>query len=183
VTEFNGIRSTFRHTARMKRNSANALLAIAAFLLAGVANADVWRWTDPLGDVHYVDTLTPIYVWLDDEGKVWYADSPDHEDAVAVQLVWHSAADSAEDAQEKEEPKEERGEKWAYQGETAEDRLKREQAEDYYCERAQQVYDSYLNAPRLYRTNEAGEREYLSDEESAATLADTKARVDELCNT
>ena len=60
--------------------------------------------------------------------------------------------------------------------------LEREKAEKYYCKRAQEVYDSYLKAPRLYKTNDTGVREYLSDEESAQTLAETKARVEELCN-
>lgn len=155
------------------------LLAATLSLAATEADADVWRWTDPLGAVHYVDTLTPIYVWLDEEGKVWFSDTPDHQDAVSVELVWHSEADSVEE----DEAIGKRGDTMAYEGETADDRRKREQAEEYYCGRAQQIYDSYLNAPRLYRTNDAGEREYLSDEESAVKLAETKARVDELCNT
>ena len=58
---------------------------------------------------------------------------------------------------------------------------KREQAEAYYCKRATEIYDSYLNAPQLYRTNEKGEREYLSKKEAAATIAETKAKRDELC--
>jgi len=145
-----------------------------------MAAADIWRWTDPHGEVHYVNTMTPIYVWVDETGRVWYADTPDHEDAVSVELVWHSDGDSVEQAAAAAEEKP--GDTWAYPGETPEDRLKREQAEKYYCERAQQVYESYLNAPKLYRTNDAGEREYLSDEEAAATLAETEARVNELCN-
>jgi hypothetical protein len=157
------------------------LVAVTLSLTASTAGADIWRWTDPLGEVHYVDTLTPIYVWLDEEGKVWYADTPDHEDAVSVELVWHSAADSVEQAEAESGDENKRGDTRAYEGETAEDRLEREQAEQYYCDRAKEIYDSYLNAPRLYRTNDAGEREYLSDEDAAATLAETKARVDELC--
>ena len=146
----------------------------------GTARADIWRWTDALGETHYVDTMTPIYTWLDEDGKVWFADTPDHEDAVSVELIWHSNSDSLEEETEAES---EQGDRWAYVGETAEDRLKREQAEDYYCERAKEVYESYTSAPRLYKTNEAGERVYLSDEEARATLVETKDRVDELCTT
>ena len=74
------------------------------------------------------------------------------------------------------------GDNEAYPGETPEERKEREQAETYYCERAQQIYDSYLNAPRLYKTSDDGTRVYLSDEESEITLSETKAQVDELCN-
>ena len=54
-------------------------------------------------------------------------------------------------------------------------------AEAYYCRRATEIYDSYVNAPQLYKTSADGEKEYLSDEEAEATLSETKARVDELC--
>jgi len=160
-------------------------LLIAALLLGGIAldaNADIWKWTDAKGDVHFVNTLKPIYTWIDETGKVWYADKPGHEDAVSVELVWHSTGDSIEEAEAAAEQDKKPHDTWAYVGETPEDRLERENAEKYYCKRAQEVYDSYLKAPRLYRTNDSGEREYLSDEDAARTLAETKARVDELCN-
>ena len=57
----------------------------------------------------------------------------------------------------------------------------REAADAYYCKRATEIFESYLNAPRLYRTNDTGEREYLSEKEAAATIAETKARMNELC--
>lgn len=160
-------------------------LLVTALLLFGIvldADADIWKWTDMKGDVHYVNTLKPIYTWLDEAGKVWYSDKPDHENAVSVELVWHSTGDSVEEAQATAEKQAKPHDTWAYVGETPEDRLQRENAEKYYCKRAQEVYASYQKAPRLYRTNEAGEKEYLSDEDAAKTLAETKARVEELCN-
>ena len=54
-------------------------------------------------------------------------------------------------------------------------------AEAYYCKRAQEIYDSYAKAPRLYKTNSDGERAYLSDKEAAQMISDTKSKVDELC--
>jgi hypothetical protein len=56
------------------------------------------------------------------------------------------------------------------------------QAEAYYCKRATEIYDSYVNAPRLYKTGADGEPEYLSDEEATQTIAETKAKVDDLCS-
>ena len=52
-------------------------------------------------------------------------------------------------------------------GETAADREQRMQAEAYYCKRATEIYDSYINAPALYKTAADGEKTYLSDEEAA----------------
>ena len=59
-------------------------------LLAGLsltAEADVWKWVDASGKTHFVDTMKPIFMWSDEFGKVHYSDTPDHEDAVSVELV------------------------------------------------------------------------------------------------
>lgn len=156
------------------------LLITSAFLLgiSPAANADVWKWVDALGNTHFVDTMRPIYTWVDDEGKAHYADQPGHEDAVSVQLVWHSKG-KLEDVANDESKAGSDG--YAYPGETAEQRAERERAEAYYCNRATEIYNSYLNAPQLYKTNEKGEREYLSKEDAAKTIAETRAKKDELC--
>ena len=181
MTGFNGAAVNHGDNAPMKKKLINSLATALLLLGSTATNADIWRWTDPLGGVHYVDTETAIYVWVDETGKVWFADTPDHKDAVSVELVWHSDGDSVEEAVAEAQDKQ-RHETWAYVGETPEDRLKREQAEQYYCDRAKEIYDAYQKAPQLYRTNADGEREYLSEEEAAQTLAETEARVDELCN-
>ena len=153
------------------------LLAILVLTigLSVPAAADVWKWVDASGKTHFVDTMKPIYTWLDEFGKRHYSDTPGHEDAVSVQLVWHSGGtlDEVEDA--------ESDDGYAYPGETAEERAEREAADAYYCKRATEIFESYVNAPRLYRTNDAGEREYLSEKQAAATIAETKAKMDELC--
>jgi hypothetical protein len=148
--------------------------------LCASANADVWMWIDLNGDMHFVNTSTAIYTWLDEDGYVQFSDTPDHENAVLVDLVWHSKGDDLPDETQTAAaaaPKQSK----AWPGETEGERFEREAAEAYYCKRAQEVYNSYLKAPRLYKTLDSGERQYLSDEETAATLTETKARVAELC--
>ena len=156
------------------------LVTILVFLLAfcGNANANIWKWVDAFGKTHFVDTMTPIYTWVDEWGKVHYADKPEHEDAVSVQLVWHST-ESIDDMSATEDESGSAG--YAYPGETAEDRAERERAQAYYCKRATEIYESYVNAPQLYRTNDDGEREYLSKKDSAMTIAETRTKRDELC--
>ena len=156
------------------------LFSIVVLLgLGAAANADVWRWVDRDGKTHFVDTNTPIYVWTDEFGEHHYSDMPDHEDAVSVELVWHSKG-TLEDVEESLAGED--ADDGGYPGESLEDRYAREQAEAYYCKRATEIYESYLNAPQLYRTNDAGEREYLSKDEKLATLAETRAKRDALCN-
>jgi hypothetical protein len=152
-----------------------SLVFLAAF--SGTANADVWKWVDAQGKTHFVDTNTAIYTWVDESGDVHYSDKPDHEDAVSVELVWVSSGSLAE--VNKGEDKS--GSGYAYPGETPEERAEREKAEAYYCKRATEIYESYVNAPRLYKTNDSGEREYLSKEEAAKTIAETRAQKEENC--
>lgn len=161
----------------MKKFIVTGALLIFGFCLS--ANADVWRWTDPNGATHFVDTNKPIFTWRDDVGKVYFSDKPEHIDAVSVELIWHSGgalADTKPVAGSEDKSSN------AYPGETAEDKAEREMAEAYYCKRAREIYDSYVNAPDLYKTNADGERVFLSEEESAQTITETKTRVDELCS-
>jgi hypothetical protein len=154
---------------------------LAATLLAGLcqsANADIWRWIDAKGGTHFVDTMRPIYTWQDEAGKVFFADKPNHVNAVSVELIWHSSGILDETQEEKSKS----GSNELLPGETEAERAERMQAEAYYCKRATEIYDSYLNAPRLYKTGDDGNPKYLSDEEASKTIADTKAKVDELCH-
>lgn len=153
------------------------LLLLTGFCLT--AEADVWKWVDAGGKTHFVDTMKPIYTWVDEFGKSHYSDTPDHEDAVSVELVWHSAGTLEDVAPDGEQTAANGG--YAYPGETAAERAEREKAEAYYCKRATEIYESYVNAPQLYRTSESGEREYLSKQEADATIAETRAKRDELC--
>lgn len=159
----------------MKKLVATLILTLA---VCQSANADVWKWVDTAGNMHFVDTLTPIYTWVDEVGKIHYSDKPGHEDAISVDLLWHSSGDLGDKGDGKSE---DQSGGYAHPGETAEDREEREDAEAYYCKRATEIFESYVNAPRLFSTNAGGEREYLSDEVAAATIAETKAKKDELC--
>jgi hypothetical protein len=154
-------------------------ICVLILSLTQTANADIWKWVDALGKTHFVSTMRPIYTWIDESGKVHYADHPDHEDAISADLIWHSAGSIKEDGGSASAPEEDG---YAYPGETAEQRAERKRAEEYYCMRATEIYDSYMNAPQLYKTNEDGKREYLSKAEAAQTLAETRAKKDELCN-
>ena len=154
------------------------LAAAVGSTIATPALADVWKWVDPLGRTHFVDTMKPIYTWLDDNDKVHFSDKPDHEDAISVQLVWHSKG-SLNDFEGGSANIDEES---AHAGETPEEREERREAEEYYCKRATEIYESYVNAPTLYRTDENGERVYLTQSEMDQAIADTRASKDELCN-
>ena len=148
---------------------------LLSLFCGSAAMADIWKWVDADGKTHFVDTMTAIFTWLDDDGKRHYSDTPDHEDAVAVQLVWHSRGtldDLDGAAAEAEE---------AFPDESRQQQAAREETEAYYCRRATEDYNAYKGAPRLYRTNDAGEREYLSEADAAATLQESRTQMERFC--
>ena len=155
--------------------SISRTLLLFSILICGSAAADIWKWVDAEGQTRFVDTSTAIFTWSED-GEFFYSDTPDHEDAIAVQLVWvaKGTLEDMEDAANSSDG-------YAFPGESPDERAEREDAEAYYCKKATEIYDSYQNAPRLYRTNDAGEREYLSAEAAQATLDATKSKMDDLC--
>ena len=153
-------------------------IVVLTLVIAPVANADIWKWVDDKGKTHFVDSNRPIYTWVDEFGKRHYADSPAHEDAVSIELVWHSEGD----LEEAEAGSATADSGYAYPGETAEERAERERAEQYYCKRATEVYESYINAPQLYKTDANGERQILSKEEMERTIADTLEKKKKFCN-
>ena len=147
------------------------ILTACLMMLPLVAAADVWTWTDATGEVHFVESDRPIFTWMESD-KVFYSDSPDHEDAVAVVLVWHSKG--------RIEDLEQGGTKLEVVGEEPEKTPEQLAAEAHYCKRVKEIYDSYVGAPKLYQSKE-GEREYLDEKATEAKIAETKAKLEEHC--
>lgn len=157
-----------------------------ALLLTAIsvtANADVWKWVDANGDVHFVESNSPIYTWTDEQGRVFYSDTPDHEDAVSVELIWVSGGslEEEETTEPADEPTPITGGR-LFSEEAAEEVAAQLEAREEFCERATEVYDSYVNAPRIYKTNDRGRRIYLSDREAKALIDETKAKKDSACD-
>ncbi|MBT8108013.1 MAG: DUF4124 domain-containing protein [Gammaproteobacteria bacterium] len=143
----------------MRKLTAIILLVFGLIL---TANADIWKWVDEHGNVHYSDT-------------------PAREYAVNAELVSSAPANRSAAASSDSQTDTSRGNDIDPE-ETPDERRAREDAQAYYCKQAKDIYQSYVGAPRLYRTSEDGQREYLSAEEMAATLATAEATVEEWCN-
>lgn len=143
----------------MKELTAIMILILGMSL---TANADIWKWVDEDGNVHYGDT-------------------PARADAVNAERVGSTPRNRSASTSSNGRTTTSQGND-ADSDESSEERQARDSSRKYYCEQAKDIYRSYVDAPRLYRTSENGQREYLSDEEMAATLASAEASVSEWCN-
>ena len=137
-------------------------LIILAFSPCLAAHADIWKWVDEDGNVHFGDM--PAREYAESSELVKYtpekrSTSPSSKDQTSASL--------GKDIDHEETPAEKR---------------EREAARAYYCNQAKEVYRSYVDATRLYRSSENGRREYLSEQEASAALANAEASVAEWCD-
>ena len=132
------------------------------------ANAAVWMWTDAGGEVHYSD-----FPEVADAVLVEIESSPTDRAAVADRRRQTIAL-------ERERQKGDRLRRESDAEDGAQQKQDREMAEKN-CERSKEIYDTYYNAPRLYKPTADGGREFLSSEETDALRAKAKASIDEWC--
>ena len=124
--------------------------ASVVFSAAAVAG-EIYKWTDENGNVHYEDRPTG-----EDVERVAVASSNTNSSSVRASIDARRARQAArEDANEKRDEEERRA------AELAQITAEREQK----CEESRSRMERYLQARRLYREDENGERVYLDDEE------------------
>jgi hypothetical protein len=132
------------------------ILAIAGALLglASAAQADVWRWKDPNGTVHYSDSWVPGSVLVKTDSRSSYSTGPaadSSSNASPPTTSSPSAADTAETERVRRE--------------VANDVSK---AKEEQCKKAREAYDQAIQSRRIYKKGANGEREYLSDADADA---------------
>jgi len=156
----------------MSRNSVlpSALtLALSALVLAsGLARADVYKYTDQKGMVHYTDKPETLPAErLNVQSQRTYT--------VAVQA---RADENLKRAQESGDTQQksagEQAEQKAAAELTAKDKAER-------CTKARERYDTYMNSQRLYKAGADGDRQYLSDAELDSARNSAKTSMEELC--
>ena len=138
------------------------VISLLFFGLCFNAQADIWKWVDDQGNVHYSDTPTRENAKNAERVGSTSSKQPVSRSREKVDVTNRSDDIDAEEATE--------------EGREGKD------AQAYYCKRAKDIYGSYVSAPRLYRSSDDGQREYLSDAEMAAAIANAKASVEEWCN-
>lgn len=145
-------------------------ILLLGLLFSSAATADMWKWVDANGTAHYVDSNRPIYTWTDSTGRVHYGDTPGHADAVLVELVRMSSGPTRSAASSADSPF----------GNTMASSRDAQVAQN--CTRANQILAMYMNSQQLYRTNDSGEREILSDAERRAMIVEAQEKTTYLCN-
>ena len=129
-----------------------------------------------------------IYKWVDEDGVVHYTDQPVQPTAERVAINSNRTDNAAAQARLKsavatrneqtESYLQSRDEKRAAAAQAEADREQR--AAD--CEKARAKLNELVRAQRLYRVDENGERQYLSDDEAVSAREQAGKEISEYCD-
>jgi hypothetical protein len=144
------------------------LTAATAWLAAGPAAADVYKFKDDQGNVLYTDkpaTLPAERLNIQSQKT----------DTVAVQTRQQDELKRLQDA--------DKATQQASSGARAQQPAAQpsETPKADQCAKARQRYESYMNSQRLYEQGADGQRRYLADDELTAARASAKASMDVMC--
>ena len=142
--------------------------AATAWLAAGPAAADVYKFKDDQGNVLYTDkpaTLPAERLNIQSQKT----------DTVAVQT---RQQEELKRLQEANDANQQASSTAADQRQAAQTSATQKADQ---CDKARKRYDSYMNSQRLFEQGADGQRRYLSDAELTAARASAKASMDVMC--
>lgn len=129
-----------------------------------------------------------IYKYVDEQGNVHYVDRPTGESGEErLGITYSGTSSAAVTAQVKhrrdymEALDEARGERESRREAEAQARAETE-ARAAKCQESRARLESYLQAHRLYRQDEAGEREYLDDQQILEARRKAEEAIQEHCS-
>ena len=143
-------------------------IACAALMASGLAVAgEIYKWTDENGNVHYEDRPVGKTDMEHVDVRTRNTDNPvvqarldaDREARAASRQV-------ASEAPPKMTREEMRGE---------------QQARQEKCQQYRSQLESFLRSQRLYKEDDAGEREYLSEDAIMAARSRVEGQIQEYC--
>jgi len=148
------------------RIHAGRLFFFCALALPVHAQADLYKWTDGQGKVHYSDQPPTV--------NVETVKTPAAGQAETTEQATQSLNAREQDYQKRRREAEEARAKADKEAEQA--RVQREN-----CDKARSNLSTLQATPRVYSTNAAGQRVYMDDTARANALASSQKAVSEFC--
>jgi hypothetical protein len=142
-----------------------ATLILTAALASTTANAEIYKWTDDDGNVHYTDTpmiASSQRVNIDSKAT----DNAQVTAQVQARLERQAVASTAT----------------AQTGLTAAEMRAEKQARSEKCSKYRERLTRYVQTRHLYREDENGERVYLDESEMDQARSKVEGQVQEYCN-
>jgi hypothetical protein len=148
------------------RNHAGRLLFLGALAFMGFAHAELYKWTDSQGKVHYTDQPPTVNAQTIKSPQSGQAETTTQATQTLNEKdqAYLKRREEAEQARLKAEK------------EAEQERIQREN-----CTKARNNLNTLQNTSRVYTTNAAGQRTYMDDAARADALANSQKAVSDFC--
>jgi type IV secretory pathway VirB10-like protein len=157
---------------------------LLAFPILG--NAEIYKWKDKDGSIRYTDTPPPSNIKQEAIGSKKAVKPSGKEPLAPVENAQAApikvkesseVPENAEDAAAEQRQRNAEADKRNKQEKEAEAKRKAEN-----CSAAKANFETYKQGGRVYKMNEKGEREYMSDQDLQAGKAKAQAEIDDNCS-
>ncbi|MHB1086023.1 MAG: DUF4124 domain-containing protein [Thiobacillus sp.] len=126
-----------------------------------------------------------MFKWTDGQGKVHYADQPPTVNAQTIKGTPAGQAETTNQAMQSLNAKDQAFQKRSKEAEDARVKAEKEaelaRAQRENCDKARKNLSTLQNAPRVYTTNAAGQRSYMDDATRASSMASSQKAVSDFC--
>lgn len=139
---------------------------MGALAIAGHAHADLYKWTDAQGKVHYTDQPPTM-----NAQSIKPAQAGQAETTTQATKSLNEQDQAYKKRREEAEQARLKADKEAEQA-----RIQREN-----CDKARSNLTTLQNSSRVYTTNSAGQRAYMNDAARSEALANSQKAVSDFC--
>jgi hypothetical protein len=128
-----------------------------------------------------------VFRWVDADGRVHYSDRPDSEKAVRVGIVSHAtdpdaiAARAQSEADDRAKAANQQAQQQAQQNTSTAVQKDVEKSREGQCKEAKEHYRVAIESQKLYRIGKNGEREYLTSQEIDEARLNARKDMDSVC--
>lgn len=126
-----------------------------------------------------------LYKWTDGQGKVHYSDQPPTVNVQQIRGVGAGQAETTSQANQSLNAKDQAYQKRQKDAEDArvkaEKEAEKERIQQENCTKARNNLSTLQNSPRVYTTNAAGQRTYMDDSARTAAMANSQKAVSDNC--
>jgi len=144
-------------------------MVIAMTIASGAAANEIYKWTDENGNVHYEDR--PTGAATEERLHMTY----NRTDSSAVQQRTQARVDARAAREDAKSAAAEAQKEAAENANIAAERAQK-------CERSRARLEGYLQARRVYRTDDNGERVYLDDVQRQEARKKAEEQISEFCS-
>lgn len=126
-----------------------------------------------------------VYKWVDDQGRVHFSDRPVDTDSTAVKIKEGDAPRVPAGQEERQQKMQRMLDVYAEERAEKQEAMQKQKAEGQRrkqnCVQAKDRYNSHLRASGIYNLGNEGKREYLSEAERAQHMKRLKAEIARWC--